>query len=233
MYTIAILCEVTFIFLFAYLIYLGIFKLILFELKLTMCFSSLFSAYHEDVTNKFMSLSGQAGTCETIALPASGNFLVDRAGNWEGSDQFVYSNSQYQLVLNTFTGDEDAYVSMMEYFRQQVKDINPYTTRHNLATSLVLWMGSSLTQSINGQQQQFAMYGQPQSVFNKQYYQGSVGNVNDRCTAPSLVSYDYNRAIVVTICSVKFYCMSCCSCFLSFCRQWIIPKKLLWAHQAV
>ena len=80
-----------------------------------------YTSYNANRNTAFISLSTDDGECNEVAISVTGSYLADDNGNWVGTEDFVYSDSPYQLVLNSFhVAHQDKFKEMMQTFRDSL-----------------------------------------------------------------------------------------------------------------
>ncbi|RYH06601.1 hypothetical protein EON65_42675 [archaeon] len=159
---------------------------------------------YEGATNQaFISLETSSGSCNSVPIAVSGDYLADVNGNWEGQPGYAESQSVYSLTFSNFEINSDSqYQQMMSNFYTTLQDANELSANYNLGFNLILWTTYSqyysvsepnsvnFTQIGHGQLQVFELTGDSSVVFDLDHYRGSVGSTMGVCTVGGFTTYD-------------------------------------------
>ena len=89
----------------------------------------------------FISLSRSEGSCETVPISITGEYLADNNGNWIGTPDFVESNALYSIQFSNFQITSiEQYNSMMLNFYYHLENVGNFSSTITLAENLILLM---------------------------------------------------------------------------------------------
>lgn len=147
-----------------------------------------------------MSLSNDQGSCESVLVPLSGTYYVDRSGNWENTAGFQYSDAVYQFTFASFLGDEAAFSDLMKTFQSNMQALSLITLNNDLAFNLVVWSAYSarIQPNSNSGIQTLFLSASPQYIFNLNYQIGTISDVNADCGAPVDTYFDAANSALVS-----------------------------------
>lgn len=135
--------------------------------------------------------------CELIPQTNSGEFLGTFYGVWEGNPKFVYSSAVYRVSLTSYTATQEQYQASMDKIYSGLQYLGAAMRKSDLSKNVMVWMSLVFANS-SAAAQRFSLAGTPDSVFNRQFFDADIGNVNGRCNATSVTTYDRSSHIVRT-----------------------------------
>jgi hypothetical protein len=163
-------------------------------------FLALFcSAYFKGLEQEFLSpLSGTTADnfCETISTSNTGNFLATQSGNWQGGENFQYSEAAYLASLTSFTVSESSYANVMDSLYVDLSNIGNISAENDLGVNLILWTSFTALPDPSNSAQRFSLVGDPLVIFNRQYVIGAISSVAGICNLTSVGGYDEGRGYV-------------------------------------
>lgn len=157
------------------------------------CLAFLYFFYQgfiASTTQKFLSLSSDAGICNVVVKPLSGVYLADDLGHWEGHVNFTYVNAKYQFNINQLLlTQEDWEADVGGGIKGALDLVGGLTKQNNLATNLLFWMAWSLQLRVLDTIQVFHLTGHPEVIFKRAYHTGSVGSFAGDCKLKTVSEY--------------------------------------------
>lgn len=172
-----------------------------------------YDTYNAAVNKAYISVESNNGgdKCNTVSISITGTYYADYNGYWEGSPQFVYSYSPYEVVFSNFQVNSDAqYKDMIKSFEANLNKAGEVAATQNLALNLIYWMNyidfyyvadpslQNYTATGRGQLQYLDMMGDPNQVFDQSYIQAHVMSRSGFCTVTSYATFDQANVDLTT-----------------------------------
>lgn len=157
--------------------------------------------YESSISQQFMSLESNAGNCESVQSPVTGEFLADANGNWQSNPDFDYTLAIYSFDFQAFSTSLTEYVMAMQNLQSLMNELGRVAMTQNLIGNLMLWMsfsknfGSEFTEATGSLL--FTLTGSPNYVFNRAYQVGTFANVHGTCTASSFAQFSKAESMLV------------------------------------
>lgn len=190
----------------------------------------IIQGYNQGVSQQYISLQSNNGVCETVPAPITGTFLADTSGNWQSSSLFDYTKASYLFQFQDLRLDASSYSAMIYNVKNKLEPYALLSQTSNLGLNLLLWMVMNEFFSSSGSQQYtpsgtidsdgdsdgtatqiFALTGEPQYVFNRQYIVGSMLNQTGRCDLVGATSMEPTAALLSISYSYDSYVAQGCA----------------------
>jgi len=150
-----------------------------------------YEGYIVSTTQKFLSLSSDAGICDVVLKPLSGVYLADDLGHWEGHVDFSYVGAKYEFTISQLLLSPDEWRLGIGTSIEQALNIIGYEgEKSDLARNLLIWMAWSLRIQVGDSIQIFRLTGHPEVIFRRAYHIGSIGSFAGDCKIKSDTQYD-------------------------------------------
>ncbi|KAJ1385800.1 hypothetical protein B484DRAFT_440361 [Ochromonadaceae sp. CCMP2298] len=119
-------------------------------------------AYQQSVEESYISLDSSSGVCTEIERPLTGIYLAtDR--HWEGDSSFLYSEAKYEFTFSGLEATSGSFSSLIEDgFNTDAAAL--FTSEHDVADNLLLWMHYQKFVEVGGKTQRFSMLSSPRSA---------------------------------------------------------------------
>jgi len=160
----------------------------------------IIQGYQQGISQQYISLQSNNGICESVPAPLTGTFLADINGNWQASEHFDVTLAAYIFQFQDLNVDLATYSMMISNLQTKLEQYALLSQTSNLGINLLMWMVlselfyaphvSSSASSASNVSQTFALTGQPQYVFDRQYIVGSLLNATGRCNLVGSTSFD-------------------------------------------
>jgi PB1 domain len=152
----------------------------------------------------FLSLDPSAGNCQGVGriwtLPG---LLLDTDGNWNGFPTFTQNKAIYAFNIFDFFNGNGAYVTLMTYFANQIKQLGATTSHYNLSINLLYWaswisFANTLgADGVTPETQSLTFTASAAYIMTGDLVSGTVANVAGDCPfGPGSTSYNAQSGIL-------------------------------------
>jgi hypothetical protein len=186
--------------------YLYIFGFLAYTAALTCFVYFVCTVYLQSMKQKFVSLDkvNDGAECEPVSREVGGTYYADFVGNWQGNNEFQYSNAPYRLDLTRFKSSNKEFKSFMIDVGENVTSMGSGAVSRDLAANLAYWMMWEVklpyTKSINT----FRMTGDPATVFQREFTFALMSNIQGHCLAsPRVTTFDQSNFLLQLTYSVR------------------------------
>jgi hypothetical protein len=185
---------------------------------LLMFLSFIQQGYQQGITQQYISLQANNGICESVPAPITGQYFADINGNWQDSSGFDYTIASYVFQFQELRLDDDTYTQMIYNLRDTLQPYAVLSASSNLGLNLLLWMVLNeffyppVTPDVSNAAvlQNFALTGEPEFVFNRQYITGSLMNQTAHCSVNGESNFDAKAGILSLQYSYSAYIAADC-----------------------
>lgn len=150
--------------------------------------------YLQDRSSRFLAVTPDSGECISVPKPVSGQFLADVNGEWEGSEDFVYTRAIYQFTLPNYAGNNKEYASMIDGAMQAADAMGRAGYQRNLGINILAWTVYSSSIRLGGSANRFSMSGSPRAVFDRRIFHAAFAGESGQCPVRPVVTYNTDSA---------------------------------------
>lgn len=169
-------------------------------------FVLFYQSYEQGRSSTFVSLYLDAGECEEVGRPTSGEFMVSTGTNgsspsyaWSTSADFMFNSSAYMLSLNSYVATINEFNQQMINAGNALQLMGRQGRTRDLAWNLLAW--STFTYRNNSDDSgvfEFNAMGTPSIIFDRDMLMASISGPAGYCDAETSVEYS-NGEYAITL----------------------------------
>ena len=149
----------------------------------------VFTTYHDNITQVYISPVFTKGLCQEVLSPFSGTYLADLSGNWESSVEFQPTQAVYVFKSQSLNVSQFNYSLMLTALNGSINYEAGLMPNNTLTSNLVIWTSWVADYVSSGNIQFFSLDGAPAVIFNRDYLLGTISNVYADCNASSVTTF--------------------------------------------
>lgn len=141
-----------------------------------------------ELNNRFLSPAVSADKyCDMVSISNSGVFLATKSGDWQGSDNFRFSETTYAFSMTNLMYTKEEYAESMAGIFATLQEVGRISANYDLGTALTFWMSFVLLPP-GTQSQRFYLHADPAVIFKREKVTASIGSINGTCVPSSTLA---------------------------------------------
>jgi len=158
------------------------------------------SAYQDNRKTYFISLEDDAGECQEIGRPTTGEFLISTGVNfsnyaYETSPDFVYNGSAYSLTLDSYQSTFEQFQLHLDAASFALQSLDEIGKERDLAWNSLAWTTFEYLSKVEGEGVfSLRTLGDPALLYGQGLFMAAITGTSGYCDEKVEVAYDLTTA---------------------------------------